>query len=67
VDLSAVESEEMVARYDIKMGTKLLTYDFVLASEEEARMWREEEARSAMSKLGSKVIFIDGLPVPDVD
>lgn len=67
VDLSEVKDEEMATKYNTKIGTKLLTYDFVLASKAEALAWREEKARAAMKKLGRKVIMVDGLPVPDVD
>lgn len=67
MDLSTVESEEMAKKYNVKIGTKLLTYDFVLASEKEALGWREEKAKAAMAKLGRKFNIIDGLPVPDVD
>jgi LmbE family N-acetylglucosaminyl deacetylase len=51
----------------MKEGNKLLTYDFVLVSEEEAKALREEEAKKAMEALGRRVKLLDGLPVPDVD
>lgn len=66
VDLGTVDST-LASKYDIPEGTKLLTYDFVLVSEKEAKALREEEARKAMSALGRNMRWIDGLPVPDVD
>jgi len=51
----------------VPKGSKLLTYDFVLVSDEEARCLREEEAMASMEKLGRKMKLYEGLPVPDVD
>ncbi|KAF2280067.1 aromatic compound dioxygenase [Westerdykella ornata] len=49
---------------------KVLTYDFVLVTEEETQKLRDDEARKAMEKLGlwgEGWRIVDGLPVPDVD
>ena len=67
VDLSEVTSEAIALKYDVKLGTKLLTYDFTLIPNQEAAVLREARAKEAMEKLGRKVHFINGLPVPDVD
>jgi len=67
VDLQEVTDPKMAEKYDVKLGTKLITYDFVLVSDAEAEALRIEKAQEAMDKLGRKVKFIDGLPVPDVD
>lgn len=67
VDLSSVTDEVMAKEYGVKVGTKLMTYDFVLISEEESAKLRDERAREALEKLGRRVKIVDGLPVPDVD
>jgi hypothetical protein len=45
----------------------LLTYDFVLVSDEESFNLRSERSKEALEKLGRKVKIVEGLPVPDVD
>ena len=57
----------MAKKYDVKEGTKVISYDFVLVSEEESRKLREKNAMEAMKKLGFKSKLYKGLPVPDVD
>jgi hypothetical protein len=64
VDLSTVEDEEMATKYGVKLGTKLLTYDFVLLSDQEARELRKKNAIEAMQKQGRKVVFHNDLPIP---
>ncbi|KAL3461827.1 Intradiol ring-cleavage dioxygenase [Aspergillus heterothallicus] len=64
VDLGTVEDEEMAAKYGVKVGTKLLTYDFVLLSDQEARELRKKNAIEAMQKQGRKVVFHNDLPIP---
>jgi len=66
VGLETVNAEQ-ATKYDIKEGSKLITYDFVLVSDEEARKLREEEAMKAMEALGRRMRLYNGLPVPDVD
>ena len=67
IDLGTVTAEQ-VKKYDVKEGTKLLTYDFVLVTDEEVKKLRDDEARKAMVALGiKKMRIIEGLPVPDVD
>jgi protocatechuate 3,4-dioxygenase beta subunit len=66
VDLGTV-SKEQAEKYGVKEGSKLLTYDFVLVSDEESKALRERNSKDALAKLGRKVKLIDGLPVPDVD
>lgn len=67
IDLGTVTAEQ-VRKYDVNEGTKLLTYDFVLVTDEETKKLRDEEAKKAMVALGiEKMRIIDGLPVPDVD
>lgn len=67
IDLGTVTADQ-VRKYDVKEGTKLLTYDFVLVTDEEVKKLRDEEAKKAMVALGiEKMRIIEGLPVPDVD
>ncbi|KAF1959833.1 chlorocatechol 1,2-dioxygenase [Byssothecium circinans] len=67
VDLGTVNAEQ-AGKYGVEEGTKLLTYDFVLVTDEETRKLRDEEALKAMKKLGREgMTIIDGLLVPDVD
>ena len=67
VDLSTVNAEQ-AKEYDVKEGSKLLTYDFVLVTDEETKKLRDEEALKAMKKLGREgMMIINGQLVPDVD
>ncbi|KAF2191055.1 cathecol 1,2-dioxygenase [Zopfia rhizophila CBS 207.26] len=67
IDLDTVTPDQ-AKKYDIKEGSKLLTYEFVLVTDEETRNLRDEEARKAMKKLGRENMkILHGLPVPDVD
>lgn len=61
--MSAAQAKE----HGVKEGGKLITYDFVLVSDEEARKLRESEAMAAMKKLGRRMKLYEGLPVPDLD
>lgn len=67
VDLATVTDEKMAREYGVEVGWKLMKYDFVLLSDEESRQLREHNAKEALEKLGRRVKFLDGLPVPDVD
>jgi hypothetical protein len=51
----------------VKEGCRLITYDFVLVSDDESRKLREENAMEAMKKLGRRMKLYQGLPIPDVD
>jgi protocatechuate 3,4-dioxygenase beta subunit len=66
VDLKTVSSAQ-AKKYGVAEGCRLLTYDFVLVSDEEAQLLREKEAMAAMEKLGKRMKLLDGLSVPDVD
>ena len=66
VDLSEVD-EEIAAKYDVKKGTALLKFDFVLATNEEALAMREKKAIQAAEKLNRKMKMQNGLPIPDLD
>jgi hypothetical protein len=67
VDLSTVTAEQ-AKEYGVEEGTKLLTYDFVLVTEEETRKLREELAKKAVEGLGRTDLgIVDGLPILDVD
>lgn len=67
VDLGTVDAEQ-AQKYGVEEGSKLLTYDFVLVTDEETSKLRDDEARKAMKALGREnMTIIHGLPVPDVD
>lgn len=66
IDLETVDAEQ-AARYGVKEGGKLITYDFVLISEEESKGLREKNAMNSMKALGRRMKLYNGLPVPDVD
>ncbi|CAH0050576.1 unnamed protein product [Clonostachys solani] len=60
---------EQARKYDVPEGTALLTYDFVLVTEQETEALRDKNALEAVSKLfpGRKCKLVDHLPVPDLD
>lgn len=66
IDLKTVE-EQHVKQYGVKAGTRLITYDFVLVTENDSRELRERNALEATKALGLKMKLWNGLPVPDVD
>ncbi|KAH6950311.1 putative catechol dioxygenase [Ilyonectria sp. MPI-CAGE-AT-0026] len=67
VSIKKVDDEELVNKYGVKLGSALLTYDFVLVTDKAAAKLRRQRAEEAMAKLGLKFRFIDDLPIPDVD
>ncbi len=66
IELSTV-SPDQAAKYGVKEGTALMTYDFVLVTEQESADLRAQNSRKALEKLGRRVKIVKGLPVPDVD
>ncbi|OOQ90400.1 Hydroxyquinol 1,2-dioxygenase [Penicillium brasilianum] len=66
VDLGKV-GPELAAQYNVPEGQALLTYDFVLVSDEETSALRANNSKIALDKLGRKVKIVNGLPVPDLD
>jgi len=66
VDYSTAD-KEIAQKYDVKEGTLLMTYDFVLVSDEEASELRDEKSRNALQGLGWTVKMLEGLPIPDLD
>ena len=66
VDLGTVD-EAMAKRYGVEAGIALMTYEFVLVSEQESTDLRNKRSIQALQKLGRKVVILDGLPVPQVD
>ncbi|THY22665.1 aromatic compound dioxygenase [Aureobasidium pullulans] len=67
VEVGEVDDKDQAEKYGVKTGTSLITYDFVLVTDEAARKLRRSKAEEAMNSQGRKVRFIDDLPVPDVD
>ncbi|WPG99436.1 catechol dioxygenase like protein [Acrodontium crateriforme] len=66
VDLKTVSSDQ-AREYGVSEKSRLITYDFVLVSEEESRKLQEKNAMDAMKALGRKMKLYNGLPIPDVD
>jgi hypothetical protein len=67
VSLGSVTAEQ-AKKYDVKEGSKLLKYDFVLVTDEETKQLRHDEAVKAMKMLGREgMMIVNGLPVPEVD
>lgn len=67
VPLQTVEDERQAKVYDVKLGSALISYDFVLVTDEAAAALRRQKAEEAMAGQNGKFKFIDNLPVPDVD
>lgn len=67
VPITKIDDEEQGKKYGVELGSALLTYDFVLVTDEAAAKLRRQKAEEAVAKLGRKFRFIDDLPVPDVD
>ncbi|KAJ9367708.1 hypothetical protein DTO282E5_7634 [Paecilomyces variotii] len=66
VDLGKVDAT-LAKKYDMPEGSHLMTYDFVLVTEEESSNLRDQRSREALDKLGRKVKIVNGLPIPDLD
>jgi hypothetical protein len=65
IDLGTVGDVEGLAdRYGVSPDTKLLQYDFVLITEDEARRAREEAAQKIADGQDGKLKVVDGLLVP---
>ena len=67
VDLKTVTEPEMAKKYGVELGSKLMTYDFVLVSDQEAEELRSKKAMEAMKAQGRRMKMYKGLPVPDLD
>jgi len=67
VDLSEVTDADMAKKYSVEEGTPLLTYDFVLVTEEDSLKTRKQEAIKAIEKMGRSLDDFQGLPFLDVD
>ncbi|KAI8937149.1 hypothetical protein NX059_006363 [Plenodomus lindquistii] len=58
----------LAKKYGVEEGSKLLTYDFVLVTDDETKQLRHDEAVKAMKGLGREgMMIVNGLPVPEVD
>ena len=66
IDLGTVSAEQ-AKQYDVKEGSKLITYNFVLVTEDESSKLREKNAMAAMEAQGRKMKFWNGLPIPEQD
>lgn len=66
IDLGKVD-KQTAEKYEVKEDSALLTYDFVLVSDQDSYDLRAQRSKEALEKLGRKVKIVEGLPVPDVD
>lgn len=66
IDLGTVNAEQ-AEKYRAKEGGKLMSYDFVLVTEEQSKELRVKNAMAAMKDLGIQAKLWNGLPIPDVD
>jgi hypothetical protein len=68
VDLKTVSDiRGLSEKYKVAPSTRLLTYDFVLVTDQETTELREKEARRQIAKQERRMKIVSGLPVPDVD
>ena len=67
VPIVKVADQDLANKHGVKVGSALISYDFVLVSDQAAAELRRQKAEEAMAKLGRKFKFIDDLPVPDLD
>ena len=65
--INNIQNDGQAKRHGVKLGSSLLTYDFVLVQDEAAAKLRRLKAEKAMAGLGHKCRVIGDLPVPDVD
>ena len=67
VPVKKIEDEGQAKAHGVTMGSALISYDFVLVTDQAAAELRRQKAEEAMAGLSGKFKFIDNLPVPDVD
>jgi hypothetical protein len=67
VSPTSVTDATVEQKYGVEAGCALLEYNFVLVTKDTAMELRYKNASEAMLAQGKKMVFIDGLPVPDVD
>lgn len=61
--LGEVSDEATAKKYNVQMGTKTMTWDFVMMSDEDAATLRKEIAIDTMKSQGGKLTFFNGMPV----
>ncbi|KAL1881496.1 hypothetical protein Plec18167_003092 [Paecilomyces lecythidis] len=66
VDIGTVSDVDGLAKkYKVDPSTRLMTYDFVLVSDEEAKVLRHKKAQEAIEKQGlTNAGIVDGLVIP---
>jgi hypothetical protein len=67
VSLQKVDDEEQAKAYKVNLGSALISYDFVLVTDEAAAKLRRQKAEEVIAGLEGSFKFINDLPVPDVD
>ena len=65
IDLGTVDNA-MADQYGIEAGTTLITYDFVLVSEQESTDLRKKDWIRALQQSRRKVVILDGFPALQV-
>jgi hypothetical protein len=60
-------NKDLAEKYNVKAGTKVIKYDFVLVSDQESLELRAKNSKEALELLGHNVKIVNGLPVPDID
>jgi hypothetical protein len=60
-------SSEQASKFGVAQGSKVLTYDFVLVTDQESKALRDKHAIAAMEAQGRKMKLWEGLPIPDID
>lgn len=64
-DLARVgDTDGLAEKYNVSPDTKLLRYDFVLITEDEARQAREQAAQEVADRQAGKLKVVNGLLVP---
>lgn len=65
---SVSDVEGLAVKYNVDPSTKLLEYDFVLVTDQEATDLRDQKAMEAMEKQGlTQMRVINGVLIPDPD
>ncbi|KAK7206648.1 Intradiol ring-cleavage dioxygenase [Myxozyma melibiosi] len=67
LDLKKIEDAELAKTHDLKVDDYLITYDFVLVTDEEAKTLKIKNAEEALKKLGVTALVVEGLPIDALD
>jgi len=56
VSIKKVQDDEQAKQYGVKLGSALMTYDFVLVTDEAAAKLRRQKAEEAMAGSDHKLV-----------